>query len=223
MPAALPGGAVHCRARTTDEAETSGPSTNMTAPVHVPLASENMWRSMRAGTGRGRMAWPLTRHRFHSQQRIFSRRAGESWSDAPSSRENESAGGSNSMTRSIFRVRTRVEYPTAPQEDVMSLAMRPLSHETGRGLVGPPNAKLSKYSSLLAGTRNFCAARSTKVLSGASTTCHHEIGFRFVAPESLGRVDEPAEPREDAKKHLTHGFASLAVAAATATAKSRPS
>ena len=59
----------------TDETEISGPPIEMTAPGPVPLASENTWLSMRVGTGRGRMAWPAL-HRFHSQQRISSQRAG---------------------------------------------------------------------------------------------------------------------------------------------------
>ena len=53
--------------------------------------------------------------------------------------------------------------------------VRPVSLATKRAgtWLGPtvtPHAKLSKYSSLLAGTGEFCAARSTKVPSGASNT-----------------------------------------------------
>ena len=137
--ASVPGGAIRCRARTTDEVEISGPSTEMTAPAPVSLVSENTWLSKRAGTGRGWVAWPLTRHRFHSQQRISSRREGESWTDASpdwrrSPCENESSGSRNSMTRSISRVRTRVAFPTAPHECDEALEA---GHETGRGLVGP--------------------------------------------------------------------------------------
>ena len=51
----VPGGAVRCRARATDDAD-SYPSIEMTAPVPVSLAPENTLLSMRAGTGRG--GWP---------------------------------------------------------------------------------------------------------------------------------------------------------------------
>ena len=56
----MPGEAVRCRARATGEEEISGLSTEMTAPAPELLESENMWLSMRAGIGRGLMAWPLT-------------------------------------------------------------------------------------------------------------------------------------------------------------------
>ena len=51
----MPRGAVRCRARTTDDAAASGPSTEMTAPALVSLASENTWLSMRGGNGQGQM------------------------------------------------------------------------------------------------------------------------------------------------------------------------
>ena len=42
----------------TDEDAASGPSTESTAPAPVSLASANTWLSIRAGNGRGRIAWP---------------------------------------------------------------------------------------------------------------------------------------------------------------------
>ena len=125
------------------------------------------------------------------------------------------------MTRSISRVRTRVAFPTAPHEcdEVLEAG-----HETGRGLVGPPYG----YAPCQAEQVLELVGRDKKLLrrqvhQGTQRRQHHELGSRFVAPEALGRVDEPAEPREDAEKHLAHGFASLAVAAATAAAKITPS
>ena len=34
-------------------------------------------------------------------------------------------------------------------------------------------------------------------------TQRNESGSLLVAPDALGRVDEPAEPREDAEQHVT--------------------
>ena len=93
-------------------------SIEMTAPVPVSLASENTLLSMRGGNELGRMAWPLTRHRLRSHQRMSFRQASESSTDAfydrrRSRRENKDDGGRGSMARSISRVRTRVALPTA--------------------------------------------------------------------------------------------------------------
>ena len=45
----------------------------MTPPAPVSLASANTCQSIRVGNGRGRIAWPLTRHRLLSHRRASSR------------------------------------------------------------------------------------------------------------------------------------------------------
>ena len=52
----VPGGAVRCRDQTTDEAEIYGPSTEMTAPAPVSLASATCGYRCALGPGGG--GWP---------------------------------------------------------------------------------------------------------------------------------------------------------------------
>ena len=103
--------------------------------------------------------------------------------------ESESTGGRNTMMRSLYRVRTRVAYPTVLHECGEA---RESGHEAGRDLVGSHGDAPCQAEQILELVGRDGRILRCQVHQGTQRRQQHEFGSGFIAPQAVvGWTSEP--------------------------------